>query len=415
MMSNFAELVQPSRIAGSLYRDPDIFEAEIENIWNKVWVFVAHESEVRDNGSFVRRQIGRTPVIVVRSQDGIKVFENRCRHRANLLCHQEEGRVSRFVCPYHAWTYDLRGRLIGTSFSSGFGPDFDKRSFNLTEVARVESYRGFIFASLSPDGMTLDAHLGQVKEFIDLFCDLSPVGTVSLSAGSQKVQYRGNWKFMPENSLEGDHHGPFIHKIAFDLVAKRTGLDVSGLSSNEVPDVILSLPNGHMVEDYRAINLSPPEGRKSEAQREYASLLIKAHGETKASQLLRTMAPLIYVFPNMIYLMTHIRRIEPVSVSTTNAYYSPVMLDGAPPEINTRRLREHEFMMGPAGFVSPDDIEIMERNQMAVEARSNDWLYIGRGIHRENRRDGGGSGGLTMDENHLRGFWQHYLSVVAAQ
>jgi fatty-acyl-CoA synthase len=91
-----------------------------------------------------------------------------------------------------------------------------------------------------------------------------------------------------------------------------------------------------------------------------------------------------------------------------------MMLDGVPPEINEERLRMHEFMFGAAGFISPDDIEIMERIQTAVNAGGNEWLFIGRGEHRDKIYPDGGSTGYTMDENHIRGFWKHYSGVMNA-
>jgi phenylpropionate dioxygenase-like ring-hydroxylating dioxygenase large terminal subunit len=416
MIMSYADLIQDTRIHGDLYRDPDIFQHEIEAIWNKVWVYLGHDSEIPEPGDYVRRQIGTQPVIMVRGTDGIvRVFFNRCRHRANLLCHVERGRATRFVCAYHAWTYKNTGELVAPSFRSGLGPDFDRREFSLTEVARVDRYRGLIFASLARDGISLDAHLDGIREFIDLVHDLSPVGDIVLNGGTQKVRYRGNWKFLPENTMEGDHHGHFIHKIAFRLFSQRLGFDIGAQTESEIPDVIRSFPGGHMVEDYRAIPMTPPPGRKpSEARLAYAAAMEKAHGKEKAWSLMTTLAPLFYVFPNLLFAVTQFRRIEPVSVNQTNTYYTPALLKGVPDEINENRLREHEWAAGAAGMVTPDDIEIMERNQVAMEATGNDWLYIGRGRHREKVAADGATSGLTMDENHLRGFWRHYLRVMDA-
>jgi phenylpropionate dioxygenase-like ring-hydroxylating dioxygenase large terminal subunit len=408
-------LIQGSRIHGSLYRDPEVFERELNEIWYKVWVYVGHESEIPKPGDFVRRTIGRQPVIVTRSAGGaVRAYFNRCRHRGNMVCHADRGNTDKFTCPYHGWTYATTGDLLAPTFEDGYDSKLRREDFGLVPLPRLDSYRGLIFASVSPEGITLDEHLGGAKEFIDLFMDLSPAGRVSLTAGNQKVRYAGNWKFMPENSMEGDYHGPFIHKVAFDLHAKKTGFDVASLYENEIPDVIRSLPGGHMVEDYRGATIAPPKRPPSAARIEYAEAMKRAYGEEKAGKLLGTMAPLIYIFPNLMYLMTHIRVVAPVSVNETFVYYQPMLLDGAPAEINEERLRMHEFMFGAAGFISPDDIEIMERIQSAVNAGGNEWLFIGRGAHRDKVLADGGSTGYTMDENHIRGFWQHYSGVMNA-
>ena len=406
-------LVDGPRVHGSVYRNPDIFQRELERIWYKVWVYVGHESEVPNAGDFVRRQIGLQPVLMVRGDDGkVRVFYNRCRHRANLVCLTETGNAEKFVCPYHAWSYANTGELLEPTFDEGYNYDLDKSRFPLVEVARQDSYRGLMFASVAPEGITLTEHLGPVSEFIDMFMGLSPEGEITLDAGCQKVRYKGNWKYMPENSMEGDYHGPFIHKIAFELYSRSSGLDVSALHEEEIPDVIRSLPGGHMVEDYRGAPLFKRPGEPSGARKEYAAKMIEHHGEKLATQMMGTMAPLLFVFPNMMYVMTHIRTVQPVSVGETNSYYYPVMLKGVPGEINAARLSDHQFMFGSAGFVSPDDVEIMERNQIGMKAVGDDWLFIGRGEHRERDMPDGGRSGFTMDETHLRGFWRHYASLM---
>src|SRR5262249_20891155 len=208
---------------------------------------------------------------------------------------------------------------------------------SLTPLPRVDTYRGLVFASISPVGISLDEHLGPVKEFIDLFMDLSPLGEVDLNTGTQKLRYKGNWKMLPENSLEGDYHGPFIHRIAFELYARATGLNMSSLYQNEVPDVIRYLPGGHMVEDYRGASMAPPAGKPSAARSAYIAAMEQAYGQDKARQLTTTIAPLVFVFPNLLYVMTHIRRVQPVSVEETYVYYQPMFLKGVPPEINAGR------------------------------------------------------------------------------
>jgi phenylpropionate dioxygenase-like ring-hydroxylating dioxygenase large terminal subunit len=410
---HFNELIRGPHVAGRLYRDPEVFERELEAIWYKVWVYIGHASEVAEPGDLVRRQIGLQPVIMLRGDDGeINVFFNRCRHRGNLVCQLERTNVEVITCPYHGWTYARSGELLEPTFEEGYDSNLRKQDFALARVPRVASYRGLVFASASPDGITLDEHLGPVKEFIDLFMDLSPVGEIDLNTGVQKLSYRGNWKMLPENSLEGDYHGPFIHRVAFDLHARQTGLSMSSLYENEIPDVIRYLPGGHMVEDYRGATMAPPPGKPSPARVAYAQAMEARHGQERARQLLSTIAPLVYVFPNFLYLMTHIRRVQPVSVDQTYVYYQPMFLNGAPDEINQARLRLHEFGFGPAGFISPDDIEIMERNQIGIQARGNDLSFIGRGIHREKTLSDGGTSGFTMDENHLRGMWRHYAKLM---
>ena len=161
--------------------------------------------------------------------------------------------------------------------------------------------------------------------------------------------------------------------------------------------------------------MTPPKRAMTPARKAYLDALEARYGKEKAQQLTSTIPPLVFVFPNLIYIMTHIRRFQPISVNETYVYYHPVLFKGAPTEVNQARLREHEFGFGPAGFISPDDIEIMERNQIGVQARGNDWQHIARGLHRVRQLPGGGTAGYTMDENHLRGMWQHYARVMSGE
>ncbi|HXQ52216.1 MAG TPA: Rieske 2Fe-2S domain-containing protein [Stellaceae bacterium] len=406
---DYEALTGGARVHGSLYRDPAVFERELEAIWNKVWVYIGHDSEVPEPGDYVRRQIGLQPVLMIRGDDHVvRVLFNRCRHRGNLVCNRDRGSAATLKCPYHGWTYSRSGALLEPSFEEGYDSNLRREDFALSAVPRVASYRGLVFASAAATGPSLDEHLGQVKEYLDLFMDVSPTGEVELNTGIQKLRYKGNWKFLPENSLEGDYHGPFIHRVAFELHSRRSGLYMSSLYENAIPDVIRALPGGHMVEDYRGATMAPPQRKPSAARQAYMAMMEARYGADKARQLTSTIPPLVYVFPNLLYIMTHIRRVQPVSVDLTHIYYQPLLLKGAPPEINEARLREHEFGFGPAGLISPDDIEIMERNQLGVRAQGNEWQFIGRGLHRDTLLPDGGASGFTMDECHLRGMWLHY-------
>ena len=249
---DYHELIHEDRIHGRLYRDPDIFEEEFTKIWYRSWVYVGHESEVPEPGDYRTKQIGRQPVIMVRDENGsVNLLLNRCAHRGNIVCQNERGNAHVFRCAYHGWTYSNRGDLLGATFVGAYGDSFDKSDYRLAQVPRVDSYRGLIFASMSPTGPTLAEHLGRVTEYLDAFIDFSPDGELEVRSGVQKAKYHGNWKMMAENSLEGNYHGHFIHQFIFSLNRQRQGgsLDTNNLNNEESPDKVVYLPGGHMVED----------------------------------------------------------------------------------------------------------------------------------------------------------------------
>ena len=169
-------LVQDDRIHGSLHTDPRIFADEMDRIFHRGWVFVGHASEVPRPGDFVTRRIGVQPVLMVRGGDGqVSVFVNRCRHRGTMLCPGERGHARTFACPYHGWTYDLDGRLIGVPYPGGYA-SLDRSEYGLEPAPRVDSYRGFVFASFAAGGKGKDSTLPRITSFV-LQSTTIPLGT----------------------------------------------------------------------------------------------------------------------------------------------------------------------------------------------------------------------------------------------
>src|SRR5690349_9782828 len=102
---DYAALVREDRVHTSLYRDPAIFEEEMDRIFKSTWVWVAHESDLPGKNTFKTSWVGREPVVVTRDRDEkLHVLLNRCRHRAASICERGKGKASVFVCPYHGWS-----------------------------------------------------------------------------------------------------------------------------------------------------------------------------------------------------------------------------------------------------------------------------------------------------------------------
>src|SRR6185437_8548396 len=136
-------LITGDRIHGRLYYDKAIFEEEVEQIRNKVCLYIGHESEIPDRGDYLCRQVGRQPLLMVRGSDlKLRVFYNRCRHRANLLCNHDKDRATEFICPYHGWTYSIDGALVAPSFGKAYGSALGDEDFGLTAVEGLDTYRG---------------------------------------------------------------------------------------------------------------------------------------------------------------------------------------------------------------------------------------------------------------------------------
>ena len=212
----YAKLVEPDRVHKSLYTDQEIFQAELDNIFYKSWIYVGHESQVKEPGDYWTTVIGEQPMIFVRGEDGnCHVLYNRCPHRGAIMCPDRYGNAGPwFRCTYHAWQFSLDGSLMTIPVQKGYDGtrfDPDDEQFQMRRAARVESYRGFVFASLSAKGPDLAAHLGHARASIDELVDKAPGGAVDLLGGVHKYLFRGNWKLQMENTVDM-YHVPFSHE-----------------------------------------------------------------------------------------------------------------------------------------------------------------------------------------------------------
>ncbi len=288
LIPDYADLILNERINGRVYYDRAIFQDEIDKIWHREWIYVAHESEIPEPGDYVTRTIGLQPVIVSRDEDNtIHLLLNRCMHRGNTVCQSQRGNAHAFRCAYHGWTYNNRGDLVGVPYAGGYDESFSKNEFALAKVPRVGSYRGLIFASLSQTGPSLEGHLGPAKRLIDQFVNLSPVGEIILRSGVLKHSYRGNWKMALENSVDG-YHPNILHHAAITMMMKgKTDIDTVFGESSEA----LARDHGHGVEQ---LDLNPvqtknggrvvPPGWSKEAFAEYRTAMVNHYGEERRRQ-----------------------------------------------------------------------------------------------------------------------------------
>ncbi len=406
--------IESDRVHGSLYTDPAIYEAELERIWYRTWVYVGHVSEIPEPNDYVRKSIGPQDVIMSRDKQGeVHLLLNRCTHRANLVCDAMKGNSSAFRCPYHGWTFANTGKLLGYPFNAGYGGREAKADLGLGRVARVASYQGFVFGSFAAEGPTLEEHLGAATEAFDRLVRLSPTGEVTLSAGWLKHQVKANWKMMLENETDG-YHPQFVHSSIFSVAKSGIG----DLYDEKSTAVSRDLGNGHTENDLR------PEFRRrdqplgwfgTDPKRvpDYVSQLEATLGADTAREVLVAGAPHTMVFPNLFIAEIQLFVLQPLGVDQTVQHVTAVQFPGCP-DMNRRLLQQTIGSVGPAGFLLADDSEMYERNQRGVQARSPEWLVIKRGVHREERDENGFRIGNNTDEVPQRAIWRHYRSLMEA-
>jgi len=415
---DIAALVQPTRVHGSVYTSPDVFELEMERIFHSGWVFVAHESEVPEVGDYVTRKIGREPVIVARGRDGqVRVLANRCTHRGNRLCNAERGNARSFRCPYHGWTFANDGQLLAVPMKNGYADRFDtlREDLGLRPVARTDSYGGFVFASLAATGVTLVEHLGRATTAIDRLLDLAPNRRLRLSAGWMKHEQLANWKIVMENNVDG-YHALFTHQSVYDTIKPAK---VSHQPS-KVSVVVRDMGNGHAEIDYSQEYEKLDEefvwfGRVPRAKvAGYVERLEAAYGVQKAHHSLVVGPPHTLIFPNLFLAEMNIMTVDPIAVDLTVACTTPALIDGEP-DLNRRMLRRTEGAMGPAGFLIADDGEIGMRNQRGLAASSVEWLELSRGVESDVADASGIVNADKSAETPQRGFWQAWARALGAR
>jgi nitrite reductase/ring-hydroxylating ferredoxin subunit len=411
-MIDYKHLVQDDRIHASLYTDPAIFENEMERIFHRGWVFVGHASEIPRPGDYVTRTLGREPVVMVRAGDGtISVLVNRCRHRGTMVCPADRGHARTLTCPYHGWTYDLRGELLGVPYPGGYA-GFDKASHGLPRAPRVAEYPGFVFASLAGDGIPLVEHLGPATRLIDRSCDISPVGLVELSAGWVRHRCAANWKMLPENDSDGYHLG-FVHMALFRTIRSQYRRVVG--DERSIKAVVRDWGRGHIEIDwspgYEGLfewlgNAAGP------AVERFVAAIERRDGPEVAQRRFREGPAHALIFPNLFLGETNIAIVQPVSVEECVHWHTPMFWTGVP-EWNGRLLRMAEAGMGPASFLMPDDLIVAGRNQLGLRARTSPWLLLGRGLDRETVDGDGRIVSHVTDETTNRGFFHHLRAVMS--
>jgi len=197
----------PERATGlppALYRSAELFELERERIFATDWLCPGRSADVPKPGDYLTFSINDQPLFVVRGADGaIRAFSNVCLHRMTRLL-VGSGNCRHIACPYHGWTYDLSGRLVGAPHMNRT-PAFDTGAMRLPAI-RTELWEGWIYVTLNPDAVSIGRQLAPLGEVVGRYAmaDYVPLAV-------QDYVWNTNWKTLVENGFEG-YHLPVAHR-----------------------------------------------------------------------------------------------------------------------------------------------------------------------------------------------------------
>lgn len=215
----FSELAHESfTLPSRYYVDPDIHAQEIRKIFQHSWLYVGHNSDLPEVGSYLTAELAGQPIMVVRMQENeLRVFFNVCQHRGHTLL-SGSGRLNkRIVCPYHAWCYGLDGALLTARMTRDV-PDFDIADFGLKSIQHT-LVAGMIFINFDPNATP---EKGDLPEFEETLLNHLPQMPDYTAIHRFDFDVAANWKVVVDNFSEG-YHIPVAHPTLAKLYNENGG------------------------------------------------------------------------------------------------------------------------------------------------------------------------------------------------
>lgn len=395
-----------TRVPYRVYTDEEIYRLEHERIFRgPIWNFICLEAEIPNRGDYRTSWIGEIPVVATRDGDGnLNVLINRCAHKGALVCLKERGHAATLTCLYHAWTYDLTGKLRGVAFRDGVNglggmpDDFDASKHRL-EALRVESFCGLVFATFSDETPDVETYLGaDMARFVK-----RNFGRPLKILGSHSQVIHNNWKLYCEN-VRDSYHATLLH--TFYTTFKVNRLDMDG-------GITLSDNKWHHISYAKRATLNEADEYK-DAEVHAA----KFDSELEGPQLLDSWVEfddgithsIQTLFPTVALQFTlnslALRFFVPRGVDKTELFWFYLGYEDDTEEQTAMRLRQAN-LTGAAGLVSLEDGCINEFVQRGTAGSGDKSSFIEMG-----GRDVESSENSRATEVSIRGFWEGYRRIM---
>jgi phenylpropionate dioxygenase-like ring-hydroxylating dioxygenase large terminal subunit len=337
-------------VSSQVFTDPAVFALEQATVFSRSWLYLGHRSQLRSAGDFIQTYAGTIPLLLCRDDEGqFHAMANVCAHRGGRICQVEYGQARRFVCPYHNWAYDNRGDLVSVPRRASAG--FDKSKWHLLRADRVATYRDLIFATFSPETVSLEDYLGEMKWYLDLLVNSSSAGT-EVSAGTHRSVIHCNWKIPAEQFGSDNWHFQGVHGSMSKLGRR-----------NEDPGHEDSFhawtASGHML-----ICVAP----KMDLPSAFASYLNELLAKGQISELQRRLlrcSIVMTIFPNLSLVffpgLCSIRVWHPRAPGETELWSWALYNRDAPDHIKDLIRKQVVRMFSPTGMLEQDDLEVWAR------------------------------------------------------
>jgi phenylpropionate dioxygenase-like ring-hydroxylating dioxygenase large terminal subunit len=418
-------------IQRELYTREDIFRQEQERIFRRCWLFLGHETLIPNPGDFVLTRMGAEEVILVRDRKDkkIRAFLNSCRHRGEKVCRYDQGNTLVFTCPFHAWTYDSAGKLVGAAghnHPESYAGALNKQDWSLVEVAQLTNYYGTIWATWDKDAPSFEDYLGPFASSVRYMSQSSDGQDNGLEVFTPWQRWRlpTNWKVPAFTSSRDPEHGAMTHRSvnAAAIGPQRGGLDGSGerwVHPKRVPNTVYvvgdhSLGHGGGWVDYHEPGLASYTDTWWEPG---VDDYYREMREIKRERFKDQIAPPaghdaghIAIFPNFIMDSWRWRIWHPHSVGVVERW-SLFGVDREAPKHVKDAVRHYAMRYnGPTGCTESDDMEnwnyVFPASQgvMAQESPYNFANGLGRGITRPGFHEGLVFNGNRTEESHRARF-----------
>lgn len=366
-----------------IFIDEKIYTEELQQIFGRCWLYLAHESEIPKKGDYLNVVMGNTPVIICRgSDDKIFAHVNSCRHRGNTLCRADRGNTKAFRCPYHSWVYDLSGKLIGLPGDKELYADkVDKTEWGLVSVAKISTYKGLLFATFDNDAPSLEDYLGDMRWGLDILLDQ---GDLIAVPGTMRWTMNTNWKFPADNGGGDLYHIFSTHRSAF-LIGHNDGDGVTDGAKQVSLSDIFAIKGFTMLTEYghgynadyigSKIDQDSPLSawrKNPEIQRKLGAFRNNIHRANKN------------IFPNL-FVVSGSRELiirNPMGPTKTEFRKTLLIDKNADPATQRMQVRNSNRHFGPAGLAEQDDGENWEQCTVGTsDIRSiNHPLHYGMGV-----------------------------------